>query len=401
MKKLLVVARYEFSRNARRVSYLLLTFGVPAFTVVAALLLRGAAPSSASAGPSGAIGYVDAAGELGSSSHRSDFIRYADAESAEAALLHGTITHYVVVPADFLDTGRIDLYGREIALGGEGTTEAAVTQFVRQSLAGNRLPPQLETRVVQPPEYQLFRIDQQGRAQTLEAAARRLLAANLFTILLAVAIFSASQFLLQGVTEEKENRVIEVLVSSVSPEQLIEGKILGLGALGLLQVGFWASSARLLSPLVSTGVQDLTSIAVAPNLLALMVLLFLLGYLFFASLMAAIGAMASSMREGQQIAGILTTLTLVPVWFTGSLVNQPHSGLALFLTYFPFTAPTALMQRLPSGQVSTGELLLAIGVLLIFVALMTLAANRIFRAGLLLYGKRPTIGLIMSTLIYG
>lgn len=398
MQKLLTVARYEFARNAQRKSFLVLTFGVPLFGLIGVFLFR-ASSSPLAAGSAASIGYVDSGHLLPTGDSPAGFISFATADDARLALQQGRIGHYVVIPSDYVTTGQIDLYSRQVSLGGEAPTEDAVRYFLSIGLAGKALPPQTAARLATPPAYTMFLVGSGGDVRSLAATGRRLVIGDLFSILLAVAVFSAAQFLLQGVSEEKENRVIEVLLSSASAEQLMEGKILGLGTLGLLQVAFWTGSVRLMAPLASGGLAALTAVAVSPGTLAVLLLLFLLGYLFFAALLAAIGAVASSMREGQQIAGLVATLSLIPIWFAGALINQPSGGVARVLSYIPFTAPTALMQRLPTGQVSGAELASAILVLAIFVALMMVAANRVFRMGLLLYGKRPGARAILGALL--
>ena len=401
MHKLLTVARYEFARNARRTSFLVLTFGVPLFGLIGVLVFRATSSPLAAGSATASIGYVDSGHLLPTEESQAGFIRFETADSARSALQQGRIGHYVVIPADYLKSGQVDLYSRQLSLGGEAPAEDAIQHFLAIGLAGKALPPQTAVRLATPPAYTIYLVSAGGDVRSLTTTGRRLVVGDLFSILLAVAVFSAAQFLLQGVTEEKENRVIEVLLSSASAEQLMEGKILGLGALGLLQVAFWTASVRFMAPLASGGLAALTAVAVSPGTLALLLLLFLLGYLFFAALLAAIGAVASSMREGQQIAGLVATLSLIPIWFAGALINQPSGGIARVLSYIPFTAPTALMQRIPTGQVSGAELASAILVLAIFVGLMMVAANRVFRMGLLLYGKRPGARAILAALRYG
>lgn len=389
MRKLLTIAAYEFGRNARRASYLILTFSVPVVALVAVLLGRSANPLSSAIGVQGApIGYVDSASVLPFPRPAPDFRRFPSETAARDAMVSGEIDHYVVVPPDYLRSGRVQLYNRAISLTGEGTTQEAAREFLARSLVGDSLPQATEHRAISAPNFTLFQVDAHGQIQSLQSAARQLLVGNIFSILLGIAIFSASQFLLQGVSEEKENRVMEVLLSSVSPEQLMNGKILGLGALGLAQVLVWTLTTQAMAPLAPSGLRAITDVSASPATLAPLILFFLLGYLFYASLMAAIGAMASSIREGQQIAGLLATLSFVPIWFAGTLVNAPEGRVALILSYLPVTAPTAIMERLPSGEVSVPELLGEAAVLAVFVVAMTVAATRIFRAGLLLYGQR-------------
>ena len=399
MPKLLTVARYEFSRNLQRGSFLVLTFGVPLVGLLGVLFFRLTSSPLAAASTAAPIGYVDSGSLLHATPAPNGFVHFASVSEAQSALRRGVVADYVVIPSDYVETGMVALYSRQVSLGGQAPVQNAIRHFLTLGLLGSALPAGVSKRVATPPRYREFVVGSSGTTRTLTATGRRLLTGDLFTLLLAVAVFSAAQFLLQGVTEEKENRVIEVLLSSASAEQLMEGKILGLGALGLVQIAFWTASVRLLAPLTPGGTTALSAAGISSGTLALLILLFLLGYLFFAALLAAIGALASSMREGQQIAGLVATLSLIPIWFGGTLINQPAGSVARSLSYIPITAPAALMQRLPTGQVSSLELASAVLVLALFVVLMMLAATRIFRMGLLLYGKRPGARAILSALL--
>jgi ABC-2 type transport system permease protein len=211
----------------------------------------------------------------------------------------------------------------------------------------------------------------------------------IFSILFVITIFTTSGFLLQGVSEEKEGRIIEILLSSISPTQLLAGKILGLGTLGLIQVFFWiAAGAALLGAATAmfalAGVIKLTLSTVA-----LGVVYFVLGYLLFATLMAVAGSMGTTQRESQQIASIFSLAAAVPWMTMGILFANPNSPIAVALSYFPLTSPVMMLLRLGISAVPAHQIAISLVLLLLGIALSLWAGAKIFRMGLLMYGKRP------------
>jgi ABC-2 type transport system permease protein len=215
----------------------------------------------------------------------------------------------------------------------------------------------------------------------------------MFAMLLGLSIVLGGQYLLQGVSEEKESRILESLLCTVSAEELMAGKLFGLGAAGLLLVGIWSSiGAIFVGPILV-----LAGVKLPTGLIAIAVAYFILGYLFYGSLMTGIGAVTNNMREAQQFAVWFTFLNFAPFIMITFLLGRPGSPLAVALSLFPPTAAGAMMLRLtapssvvPAWQVAASLILLAAAA---WLALM--ASARIFRIGLLLYGKTANLPEIL------
>jgi len=203
--------------------------------------------------------------------------------------------------------------------------------------------------------------------------------------------------LLRSVADEKETRVIEIVLSSVTPTELLAGKVIGLGALGLTQVGVWLASSFLLSGGLGAIVAGAVLILNPANFL-LAVVYFLLGYLLFSVIMATAGALGSNPRESQQIAGIFSMTASIPWFFAGFLFANPNAPFARALSFFPLTAPTTMMLRLPLADVPWIDIVISLAVLLVSIPIMLWAGARIFRVGLLMYGKRPSVKEIFGAL---
>lgn len=218
-----------------------------------------------------------------------------------------------------------------------------------------------------------------------------------FTMLFVLSIFITSGYLLQSVTEEKENRVVEIVLSSVPALPLMAGKILGLGAAGLTQVIIWASSAVIAVPLLGDRLGDVSSISISPTTLGLSVLYFALGYLAYGAMFSAVGALAPGSREAQQYAGVFGFAAVVPLIFSGIFLTDPQSPLITVLALIPFTTPATMLLVLTLSQTVPWLLVFASLISLsAFTLVATVASARVFRATLLLYGVRPSVGRILS-----
>ena len=209
-----------------------------------------------------------------------------------------------------------------------------------------------------------------------------------FTLIFVLSIFITSGYLLQSVTEEKENRVVEIVLSSIPAQPLMAGKVIGLGAAGLTQVVIWLISALVAIPLINA--QLALDLTLSPLQLVLAVLFFCLGYLGYGAIFAAVGAVAPGSREGQQYSSFFGFFAVVPVIATPVFVNDPGSPIVWALALFPLTAPGASLELLAlpvTPWLTLGASLIS---QVVFVAVSVLLAGRVFRATLLLYGTRPS-----------
>jgi ABC-2 type transport system permease protein len=231
-----------------------------------------------------------------------------------------------------------------------------------------------------------------------EEVVARSAAAVAVPLLFALSVLFAIGFLVQAVAEEKESRVLEVLVTSVRPRDLIAGKVLGLGAASLLQTLVWgllaaAGALRLKDRLPIPSPSDVPWGAVAAS-----VPYFLLGYLLFATLMVAIGVIIGSPRESQQVAGYFGLFLVAPFMLISLLIVRPASPAAVLLSLMPLTAAVAMPIRLMMSAVPPGAWLLGIVLLSLTLGVTVWAVGRLFKATMLLGGERPTWAAVARTL---
>lgn len=213
--------------------------------------------------------------------------------------------------------------------------------------------------------------------------------------LLYVVVLLYGQQVMNGVLEEKGSRIVEVLLATVRPVELMVGKLLGIGAAGLTQLGIWmVAMAALSAPAVVTALALVPSEVQLPRVTVAIVVhflvLFFLGFALFATLYAAIGAATNNVQEAQQFAGFVVIFLVVPMLFIIPVINDPDSTLAVVLSMIPLFTPLLMMLRIavkmpPLWQILTAYLLTAA-----FVAFLVWVCARIYRIGILMYGKKPT-----------
>lgn len=217
--------------------------------------------------------------------------------------------------------------------------------------------------------------------------------------LLYMSIMLYGQAILRGVLEEKTTRVAEVVMSSVSADTLLAGKVIGVGAVGLTQYavwvlsgfGIWSVRGRIFS---SMGAGELPAVSlppIDPFVLVALLLFFMLGYTLYASLFAAVGAMVGSQEEANQAAQPVVMLLIFSIIFVQPVATNPTGGLAELLSLIPFSAPIIMPVRMSGSQVPTLEIVGSLVGVAIACAVCIWLAARIYRVGLLMYGKRPSL----------
>ena len=417
MAKTWIVVRHEFSITLGRLGYRISLAAVPVLALLAFIGIvifqavnsddRSIEPGASAS--SVKVGYVDLSeGEDGGriftsfqQQGRATFVPYPDQETATGALLDGDIDDLYIFARDYLLSGRVTRVektrsGIDID---DGPSTGALRRFIVSNLLDGQVDAELAARVAQPYRLTTVEVDAAGEEAESELDFSRLVMFGAFGLLLTVSLFTAGGYLVQSVTEEKQNRVMEVLVSSIKPDQLMFGKLVGLGAVGLLLVAVWAVSG-LIFLLILGRVVDLPDLDLTFSLGALILALayFLLGYAFVGTLMAAIGGVTTSPQEANNITVFVVLPAVSPIWFTSFLIQDPEGVVARILSFIPVTAPVASMIRLAFGGMGAIDVVVSLLILSAGVIAAVWLATRLFRAYLLMYGQRPRMGDIVRTL---
>jgi len=401
MNKTPLILRHEFLHTIKRKGFVVMTLIVPLVALLAIGVVKLVSGIAEPTVEITTIGYVDESGGFQEYTSQGNItlVRFDTPEDATEALVKSDIKEYFVIPSDYASTGVINRYTLEKQLNAPPATATAIKTFISSNLLAGKVPPATIDLIEAPLNLVTTRLTATGAVATQQGGLGNFIIPGVFSLLLYLAIIFSSTYLLQGLGEEKENRLIEILLSSVSARQLLTGKVLGIGAAGLAQVVVWVISAPFLLSLASSTFGGfIGTIQIPANFLVLAVVYFILGYLLFAVLSAGIGAISSGSREGQQLIAIFTLPSLIPLWFMSLLMLFPNNPVWVVLTILPITAPVEVMIRLGVSDIPAWQLVASIAVLgLTIIGILSLTI-RVFRAYLLMYGKRPGIGEIIRSL---
>ncbi len=418
MNKTLSIARTEFIKHLQKPTFWLTLIGVPVLVLIVSLLGNSGDPGSSQAIPGLAtpdqiaaeikagkpqVGFVDQSGLVPGipasfpAETAALYRQYASVEAAQVALANKEIPGFYIIPADYLAKGELVRYSPQFNPFGGALQESLIEIVITTNLLESK--DVLYARAVLEPTAGLtveeLNPPASTSAEVQNEAERESAAFTLgtgFAFLLYISIFMSASLLLQALIEEKENRVIEVMLSSVSPRSLLQGKIAGLGLLGLFQVTVWMAIAGVTLVGGANIVAALAAIKVAPSVWALALACFILGYLIYASLMAGIGAIANTMRESSQLTVIVVLPIILPLMFLGVIITQPNGTLSQVLTYVPLTAPIVLVMRAAISAISLWEVGLSLLSMAATVVLLQILAARLFKATTLLSGAKPSLG---------
>jgi len=399
MDKAWTIVRHEIFVTVRRKAYLFMTFGVPiiaATAVVAYLLLQSPGDENQSRNPlddlpDQPIGYVDYSGLLSDPGELAAvFKSYPDEAAARAALQRGELSSYYIIAPDYMQTGDVTRIAPQ--LGFSESSANLFRAFLILQLLGDK-DPQLLLRLYEPARVIEHQLDATG-AELSQIDEEQRYGSNFilvygFAMILLMSTIVPSGYLLRSVIEEKENRTIEVVLSSLHPLQLLSGKVLGQGAMGLLQIVIWLASGWALFNLASGELPSMSGVDLSLLKILIVLLYFLGGFLLVASFQAGLGAISTNMREGPQYAAFFTLPMVVPLWLINFFIEAPNGNVAVILSLFPITAPLAMVQRIAIAVVPWWQLVLSL-VLLAFGVIATLwLASKIFRVNALLAGTVP------------
>ncbi len=397
MDKALLIFRHEFLQTIKRKGFIILTLIIPTLPLLGIGVFQLVSGIANPPIEVTTIGYIDEAGGFDQFTTQGNIVivRFDTPEAATDSLINKDISEYFIIPPDYIATGIISRFtvGKELMPAGD--TRTAIKNFLSNNLLAGKVPPPVLSRIEAPLNLFTITLTASGEVAPEQGGFGNFIIPGVFSVLLALAIIFSSTYMLQGLGEEKENRLIEILLSSVSTRQLITGKVLGIGSAGLIQVVIWVASIPLLLNLASSLIGGfISSIKIPAYLPVLGVTYFILGYLLFAVISTCFAAISTTVREGQGIASIFTIFQIAPFWFASLLLAFPNSPVWVVFSIFPFSAPVLVMLRLGVTGVPAWQLAVSITVLVVCIIGGILLAAKLLRTYILMYGKRPNLGEI-------
>ncbi len=401
MNRTYTIFRHEFLRTVRRTGFTILTLSLPVLALLGIGIYRVISAVPKPAVEVTTIGYVD---ELGGFDGFTDqgttrLIPFDSVPQAKRALAEKEIRQYFVIPPQFMSDGRIDLYVARRELAPPEALAAALKSFVTSNLLRDKVSPETVARIERPFNLVTTTLTPTGEIAREQGGYANFIIPALFGFLLALALNFSSGYMMQGLAEEKEDRLIEILLSSVSPRQLLAGKLLGYGSAGLLQVAIWAISIPLLLMLaVSSFGGFLVSIRLSAGFWLLGVVYFILGYSLFAVFSASVAAISRTVREAQALVPVFTLFSVAPFWFLSLLMFFPNNPVWVVFSIFPLSGPVLTLLRMGITGVPAWQLAASMGVLVVCIVLGLLLAAKLLEIYLLMYGRRPSLSDIVRTL---
>ncbi len=320
-------------------------------------------------------------------------IRYDDVASARAALEADEIEQYVHIPADYVTVGEINIYDKNFMIRESGTGMGLAfdsrNEWVLQHLIDmNLVKDERFLILLRNPVPTTFVDWHQLNPPPETSGNDRVLAeivSKITPYIFYFLLLIGSSYLMRSVVAEKENRTVEVLLLSLPPRQLLVGKILAISVVVVIQVAIWMGGGVFI---LKRGAEMLNvpEFTFEPGFLVWAVVYLIFGYLLYASVMAAVGAMANSAREGGQVMWILIIPLLPTMMFADLFASEPNHWLTLTMSLFPLSAPSAMVTRLALGPVPLWQNLLSLAGLAGTTYLFISLAARFFRSDNLLSG---------------
>ena len=322
----------------------------------------------------------------------------------------GELAGYIIIPATVFDSATAEYYGKNVSNEFENRDiENAISDIVtakRIQLSG--LNAEQVHKMVRPIDLNTYRVKAGGEEEKDPGFTFMIAYFLGFFIYIAMLIYGA--IVMRSVIEEKVSRVIESVISSLKPFHLMAGKIFGVGAVGLTQFLIWALAMGLLSlfglqlaALFVDNPAKLQGVAfpsISLMTLGFFVLFFALGYFLYSTLYAGVGAMVNSEQEAQQFMIPVSLFIVVPIMMMTYIITNPSSQAAVIMSLIPFFAPIIMMARIVVETPPFWQIALSILLMVAAILGMIWVVGRIYRVGVLMYGKRPTLPEIIKWIRY-
>lgn len=408
MRNLYLIIRREYLERVNGKSFIITTLLMPVLMI--GLMIAPALIMFMSGPENKQIALIDASGIIAPTIKSSDEIKYVSLPSdvnIDSIKAMESFDAVLVIDEKIVDfPDKATLYTRGAP---SMTTEDFISRSIADAISHERSKKYHIENIRQiiddlQPSVHLttFRIDRESEEETSSFASYMVGLVCAFLLYMFIMIYG--QMVMTSIIEEKNNRVLEVIVSSVKPNTLMLGKIVGIGAVAITQILIWAilvgSFSRWIMPLILSSMQGgdtelLTAMGQLGQtgyilMLFFWIIIFLaFGYLFYSTIYAAIGSAVDNIQDASQ----LTSLAVIPIvlgfMFTMAAINDPNSSLSFWASIIPFTSPMVMLARIPFG-IPAWEIALSLTVLIISSLFMVWLCAKIYRVGIFMYGKKPS-----------
>lgn len=406
--KTLIILSREYLQRVRRKSFIITTILMPILMV--GLMMLPALIDKFSDKENKVFAVIDDSGAIAPALQNTPELKFVSTDASEEELRKNEdYDGILIIGKSIIDNpSDVTLYSRGAM---SPQSEMIISSQIGAIIEQYRLTkykienlPQILAEVHADVNMKTLRIDEDEDRVTSTIVSS--LVGMLMSLVLYMFVLIYGQMVMTSIIEEKNNRVLEVVVSSVSPSRLMMGKILGIGAVAVTQIVIWALlicsfttwvMPSMLSSFLNGGsdldlMQALTMLGDTGyilNLFALLILLLIGGYLFYSSIYAAIGSAVDNIQDASQLQTVAVVPIILGMVFSMSVINDPNSTLAFWLSMIPFTSPMVMMARIPFG-IPAGQIVASLAILYASVVFLIWLSAKIYRVGIFMYGKKPT-----------
>ncbi len=326
-------------------------------------------------------------------------IEIEDESTARQRTANGQLEGFFVIAPDYLESGNVTYIKPEINMITEIVQQGALDELINYNLMGS--DQQLYLRYTNPVIYNYEYISPETADTRDQDSFATFIVPYAIMILFYTMILVSASFMVNAVGKDKENKTIEVMLTSVSPMDLFLGKLLGYGAASLLQMIAWGGAVVLFINLGGQSLDFLQGFSLSSEKILLGIPYFVLGFFLYGSLMAGVGAMSPNMREANNSSFILTLPLIFLFLVINQLIGQPNSFFSVFLSIFPLTSSVVMMTRLAIGAVPWWQIALSLAVLIVTVYFIVRGVSNLFSSQTLLSGEKFKLKTFFRTIFVG
>lgn len=393
-----IIFSEELRGHLRSRWYLIFTAAVVILLIIAMLVVPLFQDDGESPGPGAdlsRLGYVDESGRFSDLGPPAGPVEFNSRTEGLQAVAAGRIDSLYVIGNDYLQSGRVEQYAQfEGRFPSNPGGEAAFRTLLVQALIAGRVDATVTARVLDSAQFESFRVTEDAMVEELTPvaeAAGALVVPTLFAALLGMGLAVGFGYMVTSISEEKESRLVEVIITSTSPFSIVAGRLLALLVVGLAQAAVWIIAAALTMPRIFRSFASGADFSISAGSWGMIIAAFVTGYLLTTALSIFIGAVAPSSREAGRLGGWIPVLAFVPFWFFGLLIAQPEGVVAKIVSYFPLIAPTGVLIRSGvSGQMAAWQIVVAFAGVAVTASVVLWLAGRVFRAAILMRGQNFT-----------
>ncbi|ABR57028.1 ABC transporter permease [Methanococcus aeolicus] len=390
LTKIKAIAKREILSNIKRKQFILMILLVP---VVMILITMATAYFTAEVEDQ-KIGYIDNFGmdipplfksfnPLKQENITMQFIKYNNTEIGKNAVINGDINAFIIIPKNYLENEPMTIYSKSKTI--PSIIRSSIKDIVLSTVLKDKVDEKTYNIVKSPINLEIYSISKKGEEK--ENIISQMMPFG-FAMLLYIAIISVSGLCTNSVIEEKQHRIMELLLTTTNSTNILIGKIIGISFLGLIQMSIWILFAL---PIIS-----MVALKIPPFLMVSAVVFFVMAYLFYVSLLSGLSSLFTTQKDAGQIISPIIMVQIIPLLILTLIQSNPNHYIIKILSFVPFTAPQVMLMRMSITHIEPLEVYLSMGVMFIFTVLSFISAVKLFKIGSMIYDEEMTIKKVIK-----